>query len=325
LEFAKRNVHLNNLQRRIKILPREPAQELIPLDDMGVDTLDFAMTNPPFYESQQELDDCAKKKARPPMSACTGAPVEMVTEGGEVGFTRRMVRESLELKERVQWYTTMLGKLSSVEAVVDMLAEHAVDNYCVAEFVQGTKTRRWAVGWSFRGMRPAEDVCRGMKELPWKKVLPPPAELNILLWGDAVGSSKLGTGLDELMAALDLVSWAWDQEKLSGLGRARENVWGRTYRRKMERAEKSASQMTIDHSQPSPLFASQMSTTEDRVEGSHECAFGFRLSIRVGRDDLTVMCRWVEGHDRTLLESFHGYLRTQVDKLAKSLKGGGAQ
>ena len=322
LEYAKRNVNLNNLQKHIKVLPREPSDPLIPLDEMGVNSLDLVMTNPPFYESQKELDDCARKKARPPLSACTGAPVEMVTEGGEVGFTKRIFEESLELRGRVQWYTTMLGKLSSVEAVVDMLQGHAVDNYCVTEFVQGTKTRRWAVGWSFRGMRPTEEVCRGMKELPWKKVLPPSVEFKVLLWGDAVSSSKLGSGLDKLVMGLDVIFWEWDAEKLSGLGRVRENVWSRAYRRRKERKEKSASQMSIDNSQPSQSFASQMSTAEDLHAGLEEtCALGFRLSIRVGREDLTVMCRWVEGHDRAMLDSFHGYLRTQVDKLAKGLKG----
>ncbi|KAI9846047.1 MAG: Methyltransferase-like protein 16, partial [Pleopsidium flavum] len=53
----------------------------------------------------------AKAKQRPPLSACTGAEVEMVTPGGEVAFVSRMIQESIEWRDQVEWYTTMLGKL----------------------------------------------------------------------------------------------------------------------------------------------------------------------------------------------------------------------
>lgn len=33
---------------------------------------------------------------------CTGAETEMITEGGEVGFVKRMVEESLGLKHRIR-------------------------------------------------------------------------------------------------------------------------------------------------------------------------------------------------------------------------------
>ena len=100
----------------------------------------------------------AATKSRPPHSACTGAEIEMVTPGGEIAFISRMIDESVVLRERVQWYTSMLGKLSSVGEVVERLKTVGVNNWAVTEFVQGQKTRRWAVGWSWGGMRPRQ-VC----------------------------------------------------------------------------------------------------------------------------------------------------------------------
>jgi len=50
----------------------------------------------------------------------------MCTPGGEVGFITRMIEESLVLKERVRWYSSMLGKLSSVSTLVQTLREKKV-------------------------------------------------------------------------------------------------------------------------------------------------------------------------------------------------------
>ena len=113
------------------------------------------MCNPPFYASNADLLTSAAEKSRPPNSACTGAEVEMVTPGGEVAFVFRMIEESLTLKERVQWYSSMLGKLSSVNTVTEGLKEKGVDNWAVKEFVQGGKTRRWGVAWSWGDLRPS--------------------------------------------------------------------------------------------------------------------------------------------------------------------------
>ena len=112
------------------------------------------MCNPPFYASADDLLSSAAQKARPPHSACTGAEVEMVTPGGEVTFVSRMIEESLALKERVQWYSSMLGKLSSVNTVTEKLKGMGVRNWAVKEFVQGEKTRRWGVAWSWGNRRP---------------------------------------------------------------------------------------------------------------------------------------------------------------------------
>lgn len=130
------------------------------------------MCNPPFYTSHEEMAASAEAKSQAPSSVgspphritelvadfvqtCTGAEVEMITSGGEVEFVTRMIDESLQLRDRIKWYTAMLGKLSSVTTLVDNLMKRENHNYAVTEFVQGNKTKRWAVAWSWGDMRPA--------------------------------------------------------------------------------------------------------------------------------------------------------------------------
>jgi len=67
-----------------------------------------------------------------------------------------MIDESKILKERCQWYTSMLGKYSSIEVIVENLKGAGVGNWAVKDLVQGNKTRRWAVAWSWGSMRPSQ-------------------------------------------------------------------------------------------------------------------------------------------------------------------------
>ena len=136
------------------------------------------MCNPPFYESKEDMLSSAAAKQKPAFTACTGSESEMVTPGGEVAFVSKMVDESLVLQERVQWYTSMLGKFSSVALVMQKLKNSGIGNYAATEFVQGNKTRRWGIAWSLGDMRPHASVARGLQSLP-KSLLPFPSEYVI--------------------------------------------------------------------------------------------------------------------------------------------------
>lgn len=253
------------------------------------------MTNPPFYESEDEMLQSAAKKSRPPLSACTGAPVEMVCEGGEVAFVTRILEESLRLRDRVQWYTSMFGLVSSLEVLVEKLREKGIDNYAVTEFVQGKKTRRWAIAWSFGSMRPSQEAARGMKATPWRKVLPPIVEVEILTFPISKGIGKRADALLDLIGPLELISWEWDRERLRGMGRARENVWSRAWRRKRKREESEGG--------PAPSAISESET----------CTFGFSISVVVKKTDAVVECRWREGHNEAIFTSFCGFVKTRLE------------
>lgn len=274
---------------------------MIPLDELGLASIDFIMTNPPFYASEADMLHSAAKKARPPHSACTGAPVEMVCAGGEMAFASRILDESLRLRDRVRWYTVMFGLAASLETMVERLREKGIDNYAVAELVQGTKTRRWTVGWSLCALRPRQDICRGMKATPWRRVLPPVVETELLTFpvdvdnGQSVG--ERADALGELLAGLELISWEWDREMLRGVGRARENVWSRAWRRKRKREEAEGDQPGM----------------KTRSSDSEVCVFGFSVSITVKKTGAVLACRWREGHDESIYTSFCGFLKTRLD------------
>ncbi|KAJ5576072.1 hypothetical protein N7535_002998 [Penicillium sp. DV-2018c] len=296
IRTAQRNVVLNNLDSRIQLVKSDPAGPLFPLDQIGQDTLDFTMCNPPFYTSRDELIKSAEEKKRVPFSACTGAEVEMVTDGGEVAFVKRMIDESLQLRTRIQWYTCMLGKLSSVSVILEKLIQHDNHNFAVTEFDQGGKTKRWAVAWSWGDRRPAMSVARGNPGCP-KHLLPFPSEYSFPL--------PPGTSIDTVIAAIktELGSlswfWAWDQARSMGTGFAEENTWSRHARRKMKAIGREGS-----------------STLE---EIPTNVAMGVRVQVRLIRgekaedQEVRVTVRWIQGTDAVLFESFCGMLKRKLE------------
>eukprot|EP00903_Cladosiphon_okamuranus_P020233 g18570.t1 len=151
-EWADKNVRSNALQDQISV-------RLVPSanDDDNDDApgplltalreedgkFDFSMTNPPFFESSEEAgqnpDTATGEMATAGEVACPG---------GEVAFVRAIIRDSLRLRERVRWYTSMVGKKSNAKKLLRILREAGVKNTRTTEFFQG-RTVRWGLAWSF--------------------------------------------------------------------------------------------------------------------------------------------------------------------------------
>jgi methyltransferase len=96
--------------------------------------------------------------------APTAAANELLTPGGEVQFVSQMITESVELQDRCQWFTSLIGKFASLKPLVDLLRGHKVksstrvifqsltsaqiENYFIKS-IKPSKTTRWILGWSY--------------------------------------------------------------------------------------------------------------------------------------------------------------------------------
>ncbi|KAL3471817.1 hypothetical protein BJX99DRAFT_15390 [Aspergillus californicus] len=291
IQMSSQTVKENGLVSRIRIVKTTHSNDFFPMNTLlGVERLDFTMCNPPFYSSRDELVASAREKDRPPFSACTGAEVEMVTSGGEVSFVSRMIEESVQLREKILWYTSMLGKLSSVSILVERLLSMGNSNYAVTEFVQGNKTRRWAIAWSWTDLRPSVSVARNIPTVP-KHLLPFPSEYTFDLSNSTL--EDVSKTINGEISSLH-INWIWHPDQTTGIGFASENVWSRQYRRKMK-----------------------MSGTEDKPEiDMKTAALGFKVLLRVDPADegaVRVVLRWLKGWDSVLFESFCGMVKRKVE------------
>ncbi|THH17101.1 hypothetical protein EW146_g3651 [Bondarzewia mesenterica] len=86
---AQENVERNKLADRITIVAvSKEGPLLVPLATDPTDSFDFVMCNPPFYSSAEDVARSVDSKELGPNAVCTGADVEMITEGGESAAKR---------------------------------------------------------------------------------------------------------------------------------------------------------------------------------------------------------------------------------------------
>ncbi|KAF2272044.1 uncharacterized protein EI97DRAFT_437319 [Westerdykella ornata] len=304
-DFAARNLALNNMITRTTMLQTTDSISLIPLQYLGVEKLDFTICNPPFFSDEKEMRASMKgeNKNWKPNAVCTGSEKEMVCSGGDLGFVTKIVEESLVLREKVTWYSSMLGKLSSTKHVVELLKKNGVTNWAVGCLEPGSVTKRWMVAWSFGDMRPPNHLARfdGIAH----EYLPFPTRYKIPLPEDS-DMTKASETINAQLSTLDLY-WTWDSTTRTGIGRSSQNVWNRAYRREQQRKRKAGE--------------------ADMHDTNAELKVALALRIRVSEgSSKEILIDWLQGADVQLWESFcgmvHRLFKTAKEQAGKSLEGG---
>ncbi|KAL1404071.1 hypothetical protein pipiens_019079 [Culex pipiens pipiens] len=151
VESARGNVERNGLTGDVRVVEQKEGEETVIrgfLDGDGVgERFDFCMCNPPFYEQDQEVENRTGHRPEP-SAVSTGSMDELRTEGGELRFVEKIIDESLELKERITVYSSMLGHKRNYDQILRILKGRGVSNFTTTRFCQGNTTR-WGVAWSF--------------------------------------------------------------------------------------------------------------------------------------------------------------------------------
>eukprot|EP00966_Prymnesium_polylepis_P262739 6068699-Prymnesium_polylepis.1 len=111
------------------------------------------MCNPPFFDEEE-----APRQRGDSVAGSLAAPNEQFTAGGEVGFVGRMVADSTMLRERVLWYTSLVGRKASLPPLLKQLRQVGARHVRTTELAQG-RTSRWALAWSFvDGAAPCDEA-----------------------------------------------------------------------------------------------------------------------------------------------------------------------
>ncbi|KAI0633926.1 hypothetical protein C8Q77DRAFT_1055507 [Trametes polyzona] len=320
LQSARSNLQTNGLEDRISIRAADPAGPIFaPLLEQDGTVYDFTMCNPPFYTSREEVQQSAEAKELGPNAVCTGADVEMITLGGEASFVKCMVDESLDplVHERCRWFTSMLGKLSSLTHIVQALRDNKVDNYAIAELVQG-QTRRWVIAWSFADLCLPDSLARISHHsthalMPARNTLHQPLSVPSLKHASTIARTVLATieGLRVVptpahtpSATAPSSTETSDVPSSSPLDVIASTTAGDTWSRAARRKKRSA--MDVEPSPSSfPKLVCRIRCRMRPADGEKSKGDGVDGGVELVFD-------WLRGRERGLFESFASHVERKV-------------
>jgi 23S rRNA (adenine1618-N6)-methyltransferase len=119
------------------------------------EVFDFCMCNPPFHSSIEQAHAGTERKwtnlkrsnlaarsdTKGPLRSFDGGEKELVCEGGEIGFAKRMIAESRESQTRssIKWFTCLLSKRTSVDILLRYLEDCERDGEAGSVHLQDVK------------------------------------------------------------------------------------------------------------------------------------------------------------------------------------------
>ena len=117
---------------------------------------DFTLCNPPFHKSLKDAIDGNKRKVqnltkeKTAISALNfgGKNNELWCKGGEIVFIKNMIKESLEFRNNVFWFSTLVSKKENLPLIYKALESIKPTQIKTINMSQGQKITR-IVAWSF--------------------------------------------------------------------------------------------------------------------------------------------------------------------------------
>ena len=143
-------------QGKIELRPQLDSSKIFTNIIQPGEFFDLSLCNPPFHESAKAAQEGSQRKVR----NLTGKPVakaelnfggqaaELWTEGGELAFVRKMIQESVQFKNQVYWFTTLVSKSENLKPIQNQLLKVRVAEQKIIEMAQGKKKSRF-VAWTF--------------------------------------------------------------------------------------------------------------------------------------------------------------------------------
>ena len=115
----------------------------------------LTMCNPPFHKSFAEATKGTSRKwqnlnkgKESKTLNFGGQKAELWCQGGEVGFIRKMIKESTKYQNQVLWFTCLVSKKDNLSAIKLTLKKTNATKVNVVKMAQGQKVSRF-IAWSF--------------------------------------------------------------------------------------------------------------------------------------------------------------------------------
>jgi 23S rRNA (adenine1618-N6)-methyltransferase len=305
-------------------------------DDDNWKDLDFVICNPPFYASPKELAEAREQKQGEASTELQARDHELYTDGGEYGFVKSLIDQSLTNHEQQQkylskscWYTAMINKKSNLYKLIEHIKQvHTAPaaNYVVHDLDTGSRTQRWTLGWNW-GWRRAPYAASHSFTL--RHVNPDPVQLIVPITLEAASAATVASSAnrdEDTPALLDILAEKLEREleqldyislnllpslftmgpgnKTSNAGKVwvlevKGDVWSRAYRRRQLKRQKTGDN----------------NAHEDSRQGFVETILRIELLQNAdgGEAGPKLQVDWVYGREYKVFESFTTMIKRKLE------------
>jgi len=166
IKMAKQLAQFN--QRKITIRQQKKPEHIFTGIINDKDLFHLTLCNPPFHASAAAATDSSERKWRKlgvePKSALNfgGQHNELWCEGGEQQFIINMIKQSEQFSEQCMWFTSLVSKKDTINALRVALKKHPVAEVKIIEMAQGVKVSRF-MAWSYFDKATRQEICQELR------------------------------------------------------------------------------------------------------------------------------------------------------------------
>lgn len=158
IKSAQEIIKQNKLEDNVNLILQENRSYIFKGIIKKGEKYDLTICNPPFHSSLKEAKESNRRKVRNLNKGSLtevkktlnfgGQKAELWCPGGEMFFISKMIKESKEYKDQVNWFTSLVSKQDNIWPLKKEIKRTGARSIKVIEMSQGNKISR-IIAWSF--------------------------------------------------------------------------------------------------------------------------------------------------------------------------------
>lgn len=153
LENAQKIIDQNQLNEHIELRLQKDKTKIFESIINAEEYFSFVICNPPFHESAEAAKLGNEKKNRnlgfkKDNLNFGGTSNELWCEGGELAFIKQMILESIDYRDNVAWFSTLVSKSVTMPLLYEELKKEGITKIRTIDMAQGQKQTR-VLAWRF--------------------------------------------------------------------------------------------------------------------------------------------------------------------------------
>lgn len=150
-EIIDKNEALKNIELRHQQFKSNILEHII----LPTDAFDVVVCNPPFFKNRTDAQKSNLRKfenlklSEDKTQNFGGLSNELWYKGGEEAFIKKMAEESVQFKDQVRWFTSIVSQKENLKNIKRAINKTKPTEVKIIEMEQGNKQSRF-VAWTFK-------------------------------------------------------------------------------------------------------------------------------------------------------------------------------